>query len=351
MLSPVKHISPLVRFTVRRMLSVDGTVLVRVGQEVSPSDVIAEAILNPKYHLINAAIALNIKNKDLKKHLKRKTGETISKGGILAQKEGFVTREIRAPENCRLVAISNGQLLLELESEPTQVLSGVRGVVKKIEPNLGAEIEATGAWIEGVWGNKKTNFGILNIAMDMIQQEFTTESIDISVRGGILFAGYCKDAKVIKFATEIGIRGLILGSMSSHLIPMVESLPYPVIVLNGFGKITMDSMLFNLIESHKGREICLVGDKQNRVTGEVPFITIPLPSSLEPEEPIFITRLTKGSRVRVTNCIHQGKTGVIMEFSEQIQNYPSGIKMKSVVIDFGENEYVILPIANLEIIE
>lgn len=209
MLSSIQHRSPLARFSVNRLLPVEGTVLVRIGQQVAPSDVIAEVVLKPSYHLINAASILGVKNKELKKYLKRKAGEKISKDGILAEKEGILVKEIRAPENCRLVAISSGQLLLELETKPTKLVAGVRGVVKYIEPNFGATIETTGAWIQGVWGNGKTGFGILDSIADNPDHLFAIEDLDVNMRGGILFAGHCNDEKAIQFADEIGVRGIV----------------------------------------------------------------------------------------------------------------------------------------------
>ena len=350
MLTSIQHRSPLARFSVNRVLPVEGTVLVRVGQQVAPSDVVAEVVLKPSYHLINAATILGVKNKELKKYLKRKTGEKISKDGILAEKEGVFIKEIRAPENCQLVAVSSGQLLLELETKPSKLLAGVRGVVKSIEPNLGATIETTGAWIQGVWGNGKTGFGILKSLASDPDHQFAIEDLDVNMRGGILFAGHCADEKALQFADEIGVRGIVFGSMSAKLVPVAEKLSFPIVILDGFGKISIDPMTFNMIASNNEREICLIGDKINRYTGQQPFVTIPLPSTMEAEEPMLMHRMMKGSKVRVVNCKNHGRIGEIVAFMEQLQNYPSGVKAKSVKVRIDEVD-VILPIDNLEIIE
>ena len=350
MLTPVKHIAPLVNFTVKRVLPVEGTVLVRVGQDVSPADVVAQTILKPRYRMIDAAGSLGIQNKELKKYLKRKVGEKISKNGILAEKEGIVVREIRAPENCRLVAVSSGQLLLELEVAPTKVLSGVRGTVKTIETGFGAVIETTGACIEGIWGNDKTGFGVLSVVAKSKNHKFAIDDLDVNMRGSILFAGHCGDAKALEFAEEIGIRGIIFGSMSSMLIPVAEKLSFPIVVLDGFGSIEMDPMIFNIITTNKEREVTLIGDKQNRYLGVRPLITIPLPTTMDAEELILLHRMRKGSRVRVTNGIKQGRIGEIVGFVDHLQNYPSGVKAKSARVRIDEMD-LILPIGNLEIIE
>ena len=350
MLTSIKHISSLSRFTVQRLLPVEGTVLVRIGQQVNPSDVVAEVILKPKYHIINAANILGVRNNELKKFLKRKAGEKISKDGILAEKEGLFIKEIRAPENCRLMAVSAGQLLLEFETSSTKVVAGVRGIVKYIEPSLGATIETTGVWIEGVWGNGKTGFGILNVIAENPKHDFAIEDLDVNMRGAILFAGHCGDEKALQFADEIGIRGLVFGSMSSNMIPVAKKMSFPIVVLDGFGRIAMDPVTFKMIATNNEREICLVGDKKNRYTGEIPLVTIPLPTSIEADEPVLMHRMMMGSRVRVINCDQQGRIGEIVGFLDQLQHYPSGIKAKSVKIRIDEMD-VILPIDNLEIIE
>lgn len=125
---------------------------------------------------------------------------------------------------------------------------------------------------------------------------------------------------------------------------------FPIVVLDGFGKISIDPMTFNMISSNNEREICLIGDKVNRYTGQSPLVTIPLPSTMEAEEPMLMHRMMKGSHVRVVNCEKQGRIGEVIAFMDQLQNYPSGVKAKSVKVRIDEVD-LILPIDNLEIIE
>ncbi len=65
---------------------------------------------------------------------------------MIAEGGGLFSCLSSAPENCRVVYIFNGQVLLEMESQSHQLLAGINGVVTEIIPDQGV-VETSGALI------------------------------------------------------------------------------------------------------------------------------------------------------------------------------------------------------------
>jgi hypothetical protein len=78
--------------------------------------------------------------------------------------------------------------------------------------------------------------------------------MDIQLRGAVIVAGQCDHPAPLHQAGELSLRGLILGGMAAALIPMARRLPYPIVVLGGFGDFPISAPIFNLLASNAGRK-------------------------------------------------------------------------------------------------
>ena len=92
MLIPVTHVLPLTTIERRRMLPVAGTVLVRSGQEVSATDVIATADIYAEHISLDLARGLGVPKNKVAEMLRRKIGEDVAEGAVIASRSGLVTR-------------------------------------------------------------------------------------------------------------------------------------------------------------------------------------------------------------------------------------------------------------------
>jgi hypothetical protein len=136
MLAPVTHILPVTHIQRTRRLPADGRVLVRTNQKVTTTDVIAESHQEGKHVLVNVRRALGLPStKDTESLIERKVGEKVQKGDVLATAGRFLPKVVRSPEDGEIVAINNGQVLLEVDSKVFQLKAGFSGNVVEVLPD------------------------------------------------------------------------------------------------------------------------------------------------------------------------------------------------------------------------
>jgi len=351
MLAPVVHVLPMTRIRRHRLLPITGRVLVRKSQVVTALDVIGEANQNPKHVLLDIVRGLGVGLGEVDQYLQRDSGDVIAEGDVLAGPVGWGKRVVRAPCSGKIVLSGRGKMLLEEESAPQQVLAGLPGEVISLIPGRGAVVESIGALVQGVWGNGEINFGLLRVLINKVEDILSVDQMDIDLRGSVVFGGYCGDAQVLQAAAELPLKGLILSSMSASLIPAAQDTPLPIVVVEGFGLLPINSAAFNLLVTSDRREIAINAEKANPYTGERPEAFISLPVNQMVHEPKDATIFSPGQKVRVTRAPYQSQIGTLMSMKPGLDVLPNGIRAHSAEIELESSIRVKLPLVNLEVLE
>lgn len=351
MLAPVLHILPMTRIRRHRLLPVTGRVLVRKSQKVSPLDVIGEANQSPQHVLLDIARGLGIGVGEAGQHMQRAAGDTVEAGDILAGPVGWGKRVVRAPRTGKIILSGRGKLLLEEESAPFQVLAGLPGEVISLIPGRGAVIESIGALVQGVWGNGQINFGLLRVLIKRAEDMLSGEQLAIDLRSSVVFGGHCGDEQVLRVAAELPLKGLIISSMPASLIPLAQEMPYPIVVLEGFGLLPVNSAAFNLLITSDQREITLNAAQMDSYNGQRPEVFISLPVNQMVHEPKDASIFSPGQRVRVTRAPYQSQIGTLMSIKPGLDMLSNGIKAKLAEVELENSIRVKLPLVNLEVLE
>ncbi len=350
MLAPVTHVLPLTVIRKDRVLPFPGRVVVRQGQEVAPRDVIAEANLTPKHILINIARSLGVSIDQADSLIQCVTGNDISQGDLIAGPVGLTRRVVRSPVNGQIMLAGEGQILIRVDKTPYELQAGISGTVSQLIPERGGVIETTGALIQGFWGNGRFDFGLVQIKIENPDDMLTSSSFDVSLRGTIVLGGHCQDAEVFQKASDIPIRGLVLSSMPSSLIAVARAMDYPIIVLEGFGKLPLNPLSYNLLTTHQNREISVNAEPFDSYKGQRPEVIIPLPTSRELDLPILLEEFSEGQRVRVLRAPYRARIGTLeLLYNEPIE-FPSGIRAPGAQVNLEDGESVKVPLANLEVV-
>jgi transcription antitermination factor NusG len=341
----------MTRIRRHRLLPLTGRVLVRKGQNVAPIDVIAEAQLEPRHRLLDIARGLGLGIGEADKNIQREAGETVSEGDVLAGPVGWGKRVVRAPCTGKIILTGRGKMLIEEDRAPYQLLAGLPGEVISLIPGRGAVVESIGALVQGVWGNGQVNFGLLRILIKNGEDILTVDQLDIDLRESVVFAGYCGDEQVLRIAAELPLRGLILSSMAASLIPLAEEISLPIVVIEGFGLLPINSAAFNLLITSDQREIAVNAEKMDTYANQRPEVFISLPVNQMVHEPRDATLFSPGQKVRIVRAPYQSQIGTLITLKPELEVLPNGIKATSAEIELENSIKVKLPLANLEVLE
>jgi len=350
-LAPITHILPLTTIRRERLLPVPGKVVVRKGQKVSASETLAEVDLTPEHLLLDLGRGLGISADAVDETVQCRIGDLLAEGDIIAGPVGLARRVVRAPKRGRVVLVGEGQALLALQTAPFELKAGMPGLVVELLSDRGAIIETAGALIQGVWGNGLIDFGLMYVLSKMPDQILTVSQLDVSMRGAVILGGHVGDVEVLNTAADLPLRGLILGSMNPELIPTALRVSFPVSFMDGFGHRSMSQAAFRLLSTNERREVSINAEPWDPYTGARPEVVIQLPATGEPPEPRVALFFRVDQTVRVVKAPYAGMTGKINSLEPGLQVFPSGLRAKAAEINLENGENVLLPIANLEVIE
>ena len=333
-----------------RRLPLHGEVLVNEGQEVHPEDLVAEASLPGKLCLVDIARGLDVDTCDAHQFLVRQPGEYLLEEDVIAQVEGAFHRLVRAPISGRFAAFHQGHALLEIGRDTIQVQAGMIGVVEGVIPEYGAIIATNGLLVQGVWGNGRIGSGGLNVVEAAWSAPLNASMFNEAEKGQVLAAGQCSDADTLAHLGELGLAGLIAGSLAPDLIPAVMALSIPIIVLQGFGPLPTDKSLFEILNPLAGEVVCIHAAPTNRLTGVRPEVIIPQPGEAVSEDPGPRNELRIGQRVRLCSGKANGQTGKVLAFVDDRPFFESGLQLPAVVVELNDGERITVPQQNLVIL-
>ena len=348
-LAPITHILPLTTIRRERALPVSGKVLVRAGQKVGATDTIAEANLYAEYLLIDVARGLGMPAEKADRHIRCQVGSTLADKDVIAGPVGIARRIVRSPREGKVILSGGGQVLLETIGKPLQLKAGLPGEVVELISDCGAIVEATGALIQGVWGNGRMDFGVMSALAKTPDYTLQATDLDISLRGSIILAGHCQDRETLQTAEEVPVRGLILASMSAALVPIVTKLHIPVILIEGFGKRKMNSVAFKLLTTNDHREVALNAETWDLYLGTRPEIFIPLPGTISISAPPESGTFTPNRQVRILRPPDVGEIGTILSVKPST-TIPGGLRTPVAVVRLENGTTTQVPLANLEVL-
>lgn len=169
------------------------------------------------------------------------------------------------------------------------------------------------------------------------------------MRGAVILAGHCSQADALQAAADLTLRGLILGSMSAELIPLVNKLSFPVVLLSGFGRMPIDSAVYKILTTNEKRDTSLNSAPWNPQTGDRPEVVIPLPSvgNVAPESDKF----KPGQTVRIQGAPYNEFIGTLVQLKPGLSGLANGVRAPAALVQLENEEQVTIPLANLEVLE
>jgi hypothetical protein len=173
----------------------------------------------------------------------------------------------------------------------------------------------------------------------------------VTAHGAIVVGGAWIEEGALQQATQLQVRGIIAGSMEGRLIDLARTMPFPILLTEGLGRIPMSLPIFKLLQSQSGRETSISAFTQTRWGVMRPEILIPLPADSKPAVPVALgTPITIGARVRVVRGSLQGATGAVVAISDRPAQIGSGARVYGAEVDLEAVGKTFVAFANLEIL-
>ncbi len=321
------------------------------GDHVEATQVVARANLLGDLMVLHVARRLNVRASRGRKALQVELGDTVQRGEVVGKAGGILGRSVKSPINGVVTAEVGGTILIEDQPVPFELRGYIPGRVLEVTDNQRVIIEATGALVEGAWGSGGESVGTLKVMTREPQEALSAQSLDPSCHGTILVAGMTLDKEVLEQAENVEARGIITGGLSGDLIPITEQLPFPVIVTEGIGDITMASPIFDLLRVNDGEEASVNGRVEPRYRNSRPEVIIPKSGRvLQRDKQGEGESLEVGMRVRIVRAPLAGSVGTIVDLPRYARPIETGARVRTAQVDIGRDEPVIVPLVNLDVL-
>ncbi|HNX00059.1 MAG TPA: glutamate mutase L [Candidatus Cloacimonadota bacterium] len=205
---------------------------------------------------------LGILPKYLKAYVVKHVGDFVNSGEVLAKdmKKGTF---VKATHTGTITNIDwkAGSLTIQYLHDPHVLMSHINGIVKEIRDEREFILEYEGIVIPGIIGFGKDDSGIL--------QWSETPAISNDFTDKILVYPHSPTLDVLERFAKVGIGGLIIPSIDGNVISAYideeigvaltgnEKIPFPVIIMNGFGDLSFDREVQDLLKKNIGKNAYL----------------------------------------------------------------------------------------------
>jgi hypothetical protein len=355
----------------QRILPLKGEVIVKVGDKVSPDDVVARTHLPGNVVPLNVANKLGIPPEDMAEVMVVKEGAAIKEGEPIAIKKAIIkwfSSNCTATIDGTLESISSvtGQVLQRGHPIPVEVKAYLRGEVVEVIPQEGVVVDCMATFIQGIFGIGGETFGNLHIAVEDNTTVLSDNLISENMAGKVIVGGSLVTADAIKKAARVGVKGIVIGGFDDKdlrdflgydigvAITGSEEIGVTLVVTEGFGQINMAKKTFDLLKANEGSMVCINGATQIRAGVIRPEVVIPKEGDAARDsdrEAAPLEGLGVGSPVRVIRHPYFGSLGKVSDLPAPLQVLESESKARVLEVEFDDGERAIVPRANVESIE
>jgi hypothetical protein len=355
----------------RRLLPIPGEVLVKVGESVDPRRVVAQTFMPGDITPLNMANLLAMPPADVPECMLKKEGDRVEIGEAIARTRGIFglfKNEYKAKVAGTIESISNvtGQVIIRGEPLPVQVKAYLAGNVVEIIPREGCVIEAEVTFIQGIFGIGGETSGPIRMACKSHEEELEADLIKPDMKGCVIVGGARMTEAAIERARHVGAAAVVSGGMDDQdlkkflgydlgvAITGSERVGLTLIVTEGFGEIAMAERTFSLLASREGDEASVNGATQIRAGVMRPEVLIPW-GQKAPRETGRASHaegyLEIGMPVRIIRDPYFGLIGEVSKLPPEPHVLESGSKARVLEVKFTSGESVVVPRANVELIE
>jgi len=353
-----------------RRLPIPGEVLVKMGDEIRPDTIVAETLLPGDPVIVPAMMKLGITPEGLPSCMLVNVGDHVNEGEILARYSmffGLINRELPSPISGTVEVVSEltGQLIMRGKDIPVRVDAYIPGKIIEVVPEEGVVVETTGAFIQGIFGIGGERQGKLRVAVEGPGSPLTSELFSSEDKGKVIIGGGLLTLDALRKAVDLGVSGIIVGGIDSGdlmefmgagigvAITGEEEYGITLIITEGFGDMAMHNKTFSIFKKYDGSDVSINGSTQIRAGVIRPEVVIPHSESIEEadDDTAISAGMVPGTPIRIIRNPYFGAIGEVLSLPVELQVVETGSKVRVLEALLEDGRKVIVPRANVEIIE
>lgn len=352
-----------------RRLPIKGEVLVKVGDAVTPEQVVARAMLPGALQTIKLADKLGVEPKDALSMMKINIGDPVEPGQVVAEGKKlfgfFKAPVVTADHKGTIESVSDvtGNALVREPSIPVDVTAYMKGVIAEVMEGEGAVVETRCAMVQGIFGVGGERTGRVHVAVSGPDKILDAPDIKESDAGAFLVAGAGVTFEAIERASAVGVKGLIVGGVKDSdltrflgfdigvAITGSEPINLTIVVTEGFGYLNMAQRTFDLLKTLEGKEGSINGATQIRAGVIRPEVIVPLGAdAVGSNLAAQVFELKEGTPIRVIREPYFGRLGTVTALPATLVTLESGTEVRVLRARLENGEEVTVPRANVEIL-
>lgn len=195
------------------------------------------------------------------------TGDTL---GVIGRKK------VVAPFDGTLIKLENGDFMFKQEDRDFWLLSGVWGTVASVVEKSSALIKTQTMDIKFAVSTSHSYSGELVVfpnPSELLEMQYLQQYSKDSF-GKIIYVGDHLNLKLVEKALELGVAGLISGSVDREALTFAKKKGIFLGAISGFGSIPTPEYIFNILKEVTNRYVFLQGNLGLlRIPSEKPFPT------------------------------------------------------------------------------
>lgn len=356
-----------------RRLPLKGDVLVKKDDIVKADDIVARTDLPGDVERLNFAGKIGCTAKEAQQYLKVEIGAKVSVNDIIGESKGFFglfRTQIKSPIEGTVESLSEvtGMMTLRKPPKPVEVDAYINGRVVDVIEQEGITVESRATFIQGIFGIGGEVKGEVKVVAQSPDYVMSTEDITDELRGRIIIGGSLITADVLKKCVEKGVIGVLVGGIDDKdlkeflgeeigvAITGNEEKGITLIITEGFGEMTMAKKTYEILKNKEGRIASINGATQIRAGVLRPELIIThdseIPDSSSGQSVSKDAQgMSIGSMVRIIREPNFGMIGTVSALPAPLQEIETEAKVRVLEVELPDNRKVILPRANVELIE
>ncbi len=234
-----------------------------------------------KPHVVDIAGPLDIKPRHIVGYLKRREGDFVEAGQILASDiSSGKAATVTSPTSgvVKNIDRKKGTVTVQFDIDPVRMLSHVFGEVTEVIPDHMVRVRGKGSRLWGIIGFGGQTSGIL--------REIRNIESEVPERDSVIFTTAPITVGFLRLAAESGVNGIIVPSIpATHWMDYCgselgvavtgdEDIPFTLVLTAGFGHLQMDEECAEFLRGSEGNSVFLSGRTQIRAGVTRPTVIV-----------------------------------------------------------------------------